>query len=88
VKVADVVGVLPGDAIGVCYRDALKGGAFAGKAMLHLEFAKGETKASCLGDSSVSRLSACVEGAARGIVVNGGGEARGSADVDLMFVGQ
>jgi eukaryotic-like serine/threonine-protein kinase len=88
VKVADVKGVLPGDAIGVCYRDAMKGGAFAGKGMLHLEFVKGETKASFLGDSAVSRLSGCVEGAARGIVVNGGGDAVASADVDLMFVAQ
>jgi serine/threonine protein kinase len=81
----DVVSVLPGGAIADCYRDALKAGPFAGKATLHLEFAKGETKPSFRAEASVSRLSACVEGATRGIDVQGGSGQAATADVDLTF---
>jgi serine/threonine-protein kinase len=85
VSAGDVIAVLPGGAIADCYRDALKTGSFAGKATLHLDFVKGETKPSLRAESSVSRLSACVEGATRGIVVRGGPDGVGSADIDLSF---
>jgi serine/threonine protein kinase len=85
VTAGDVVAALPGSAIADCYRDALKGGSFAGKATLHLDFARGETRPSLRAESAVSRLSACVEGATKGIVVRGGSDAVGSADVDLAF---
>ena len=61
------------------------GGSFAGMATLHLDFAWGETRPSLRAESAVSRLSACVEGAPKGIVVRGGSDAVGSADGDLAF---
>jgi hypothetical protein len=80
-----VVGALPGGAIADCYRDALKAGPFAGKATLHLEFAGGATKPSFRAEASVSKISSCVEGVTKGIVVQGGAGAAGTADVDLTF---
>jgi hypothetical protein len=88
VSAGEVVAALPGGAIADCYRDAQKGGPLAGKATLHLDFAKGETRPSLRAESSVSRISSCVEGATKGILVRGGSDAAGSADVDLTFLPQ
>jgi serine/threonine protein kinase len=84
----DVVSALPGAAIAECYRDALRSGPFAGKATLHFEFAGGKATPSLRADPAVSRLSSCIEGATKGIVVRGAADAAGTADVDLTFLPQ
>ncbi len=81
---ADVVSALPSAAIADCYREAMKGGAFEGKATLHLEFAAGATRPSFRAEAKVSRLSDCVQQAAHGMVAPWPGD----ADVELSFLAQ
>jgi serine/threonine protein kinase len=86
VAVDDVAATLPGNALGACYREALRSGPFAGKGTLHYEFEQGVTKASFGGEPAVARLTDCIEGAAKAVSLPRALPVGANADVDLFFV--